>query len=252
MRWSSKQGCRLWICCAVWGVGWPALVWAGSIPPVTLHYIQRPPYMVASGDGLAGLTGGPAFQAFKTAKVPVVLQETPFARQLRDVELNTGRDCMIGMYKTAERQKFAKYSKPIYQSQTHILLTSTANAARLTAHPSVDEVLGDKSLVLLVKLGYSYGAGVDALLEKHQPTRQTTSDENLAMLRQIKLGIADYMLMAPEEAAGAIEAAGLKPGDFQQIRPNNMPPGDYRHLMCSKNVPDEVMQRLNAAIKFKK
>ena len=31
-----------------------------------------------------------------------------------------------------------------------------------------------------------------------------------------------------------------------------MPDGEYRHLMCSKNVPDAVIQKLNAAIKFKK
>ncbi|MDT8992950.1 transporter substrate-binding domain-containing protein [Curvibacter sp. APW13] len=225
---------------------------AGDEAPVTLHYVQRPPYMVAAEEGLTGLTGGPSYQAFKKAGVPVVVKETPFARQLNYVEMNIGQDCMIGMYKTAERQKFAKYSQPIYQSQPHVLLTSAASASRLAAHATLESVYGDQSLVLLVKLGYSYGAAMDALIEKYQPKRQTTTDENLAMLRQIKQGMADYMLIAPEEAQGAIEAAGFKPADFRQFKPRNMPPGDYRHLMCSKNVPDTVMQKLNAAIRFNK
>ena len=131
-----------------------------------------------------------------------------------------------------------------------MLLTSAANASRLAAHATLASVFSDQQLTLLVKLGYSYGAGMDAMVEKYQPKRQTTTDENLAMLRQIQRGMADYMLMAPEEARGAIEAAGLQSTDFRQIKPKNMPQGDYRHLMCSKNVPDELMHKLNAAIRF--
>lgn len=238
---------------ALW-TGLLAVAQAGAATeqPVTLHYVERPPYMMASGEGLIGLTGGPSYQAFMKAKVPVEIRKTPFARQLHYLEINSGMDCMIGMFKKPERERFAKYSKPIYQDQPQMILTSTAKASRFAAHASVVDVFNDKQLVLLVKLGYSYGVPMDALIEKYQPTRQTTSDENLAMVRKVKSGMADYMLMAPEEANVAIEAAGLVPQDFRQIKFKNMPGGEYRHLLCSNNVPDEVMQRLNAAIRFKK
>lgn len=72
------------------------------------------------------------------------------------------------------------------------------------------------------------------------------------MIKSLKLRMADYMFMAPEEAAVAIAAAGYALNDFTQIKFKNMPDGEYRHLMCSKNVPDAVIQKLNAAIKFKK
>lgn len=234
-----------WLCSAA--------VWAAPEEvPVTLHYVQRPPYTMRSGDGLLGLTGEPSYQAFKNAKVPVVVRETPFARQLHYLEINSGMDCMIGMFKKPERERFAKYSKPVYQDQPQMILTSVDKANRFADHASVVDVFNDKRLVLLVKLGYSYGVSLDAMIDKYQPTLQTTADENLAMIRRIKLGMADYMFMAPEEASVAIEAAGWKPQDFRQIRFKNMPGGEYRHLLCSKNVPDEVMQKLNAAIKFKK
>ncbi len=234
----------------VWG---PVVGWAASAEvPVTLHYVQRPPFMLASGGALTGLTGGPAYQAFKAAKVPVVIQETPFARQLRDVELNVGQDCMIGLFKKPEREKFAKYSKPIYQDQPHVLLTSVTNAPRFAAHATVAGVFNDKTLVLLVKQGYSYGAPLDALIDKYQPSRHTTTDENLSMVRQVQYGMADYMMMTPEEAVPAIAAAGLKPKDFRQIQLKDMPKGGYRHIMCSKNVPDGVMHKLNAVIPFKR
>lgn len=243
---------RLAACWCVVSAGSVAAQPSEAPSTVTLHYLQRPPYMMVSGDGLTGLTGGPSYQAFKTAKVPVRIEETPFARQLHYLEINSGMDCMIGMFRKPEREKFAKYSKPVYQDRPQELLTTVSSATRLRGHAGITEVLQDKRLRLLVKLGYSYGATLDALIEKHQPTRQSTTDENLAMIRQIRMGMADYMFMAPEEAATAIQAAGYSSSEFALIRFRNMPAGEHRHLLCSKNVPDSVMERLNAAIAFRK
>ena len=251
MGMARMRFCKLSVLGVLWVGFWVAAPNASATgQPVTLHYVERPPYTMASGVGLTGLTGGPSYQAFKAAKVPVEIRKTPFARQLHYLEINSGMDCMIGMFKKPERERFAKYSKPIYQDQPQMILTTVAKANRFAAHASVVDVFNDKKLVLLVKLGYSYGLALDALVDKYQPTRQTTTDENLDMLRQVKFGMADYMLMAPEEANVAIEAAGLVPKDFRQIKFKNMPGGEYRHLLCSNNVPDEVMHKLNAAIRF--
>lgn len=220
--------------------------------PITLHYIQRPPYMMHTVDGLVGLTGLPTYLAFKNAHVPFVIEETPFARQLHMLETNSGQDCMIGMFKKPERALFAKYSKPVYQDRSQILLTSSANAPNVSRFDSLSDLFGDKKLVMLVKLGYSYSGSLDALIERYQPTRIKTTDENLLMIKAIKMNMADYMLMAPEEAAVAIGAAGFNPADFKQVKLKSMPDGDYRHIMCSKNVPDEVIDKLNAAITFRK
>lgn len=225
---------------------------AQSQPPVTLHYIQRPPYMTPTADGLAGLTGLPTYLAFKNAHVPFVIEETSFARQLHMLETNSGQDCMIGMFKKSERELFAKYSKPVYQDQPQILLTASANASKVSRFESLSDLFGDKSLVLLVKLGYSYSSSLDALIERYQPRRIKTTDENLLMIKAIKMKMADYMFMAPEEAAVAIGVAGFDRADFKQVKLKSMPDGDYRHIMCSKKVPDEVINKLNTAIKFGK
>lgn len=219
--------------------------------PITLHYIQRPPYMTPSGDGLVGLTGGPTVLAFKNANVPFVLTETPFARQLHMLETNSGQDCMIGMFKKPERELFAKFTKPVYQDQPQVIFTAAANAPRFAKFNSVVDLFNDKSMTLLVKLRYSYGVSLDAMIERYQPTISKTTDENLLMIKTIKFKLADYMFMAPEEAAAAVVAAGFTDSDFKQIKFKNMPDGEYRRIMCSKSVPDDVIAKLNAAIKFK-
>jgi polar amino acid transport system substrate-binding protein len=219
---------------------------------VTLHYIQRPPYMMADGAGLKGLAGLPSFLAFKKSGVPFAIKETPFVRQLLKVQTNSGRDCMIGLFKKPERELFAKYSLPIYKDQTPLILTSAANASKLENIHSVKALFSDKSLLFLVKLGYSYGVELDALIERFEPTIKRTADENLLMVKALKLKMADYMVIAPEEATEAVRAAGFAATDFRQIRLSDMPGNEYRHLMCSKNVPDKVIQQLNAAIFFEK
>jgi polar amino acid transport system substrate-binding protein len=218
--------------------------------PVTLHYLDRPPYMVVSANGLTGITGQPAFMAFKKAGIAFELRKTPFVRQLRIVEKDTGQDCMIGLFKLPERENFAKFTKPIYRDQTPVILTESGNAGRIESVRSIDGLFSDPGLTRLAKLGYSYGAALDALIEKYQPKSNLTADENLLMLKAIKMKIADYMVIAPEEIAEAISAAGFSDQDFKSIRVKNMPSGDFRHIMCSKSVPDEVIKKLNAAIDF--
>ena len=238
-----------------------AVFWAGMVslcavaqidPTITLHYVRRPPYTMPSANSLTGLTGGPSFQAFTSAGIPFVIAETPFARQLHMVEQNVGRDCMIGMFKKPEREVFAKFTNPIYKDQPQIILTVASNAQQFAKFTSVTDLFADKSMVLLVKLGYSYGIALDKLIAQFQPRARTTADENLLMIKAIKLKTADYMFLAPEEAAVAIAAAGFSENDFAQIKFDNMPDGEYRRIMCSKNVPDEVINKLNAAIKFEK
>ena len=225
---------------------------APSVPqPITVHYVLRPPYMSLSANGLTGLTGAPTVLAFMHANIPFVLADTPFARQLHMIEVNSGQDCMIGMFKTPEREVFAKFTHPIYRDSPQIILTAAANAPRFSKFSSVVDLLSDKTMELLVKLRYSYGKVPDALIERYQPTLQKTTDENLLMLKAIKLKMSDYMFMTPEEASVAIAAAGFSESDFRQIKFKNMPDGDYRHIMCSKNVPDHVIAKLNAAITFK-
>lgn len=208
--------------------------------------------MTSSGNSPTALTREPSFEAFKNAKIPFVIAETPFARQLHMIEKNSGRDCVIGVFKKPEREAFAKFTNPIYKDQPQIILTAAANAQRFAKINSVTDLFADESVILLVKLGYSYGVALDKLIEQHQPRARTTTDENLLMIKSIKLRTTDYMFMAPEEAAIAITAAGFSEKDFAQIKFNNMPDGEYRQIMCSKNVPDEVINKLNAAITFEK
>ena len=225
-----------------------ALPLCGFAQSVTLHYFPRPPYVYQEGGQLVGLTGAVAAAAFRSAGVAMTVQDTPASRFLVIVKRSEGWDCGVGWFKNPEREEFGKFTKAIYQDEAMAALTVPDNT-RITSNDSVESVLGNKELKLLVKQSFSYGKTLDALMEKLQPNRQIATVENIQMLRMIQARRADYMFISPEESVATIAAAGLQPGEFKLLRLANMPKGESRYILCSKSVPDELIARLNAAIR---
>lgn len=244
MWWTMAQvGSRAFLVGAVIGAASNA---TGQV--VALHYNSRPPYLIVQEGTLSGLTGSAAIAAFKASGVPFVIKETPAARQLKVVKDNEGMDCGVGWFKNPEREAYAKFTKPIYQDEPQIVLTAADNT-KIKATDSIESVLGNQDLNLLVKNSYSYGKALDAMIEKYRPRRQTVSAENIQMFKMVQAQRADYMFAAPEEAAVTIPIAGFQPSQFNLIKLAHMPKGEYRYIMCSQSVPDDTIARLNEAIK---
>ena len=216
---------------------------------VTLHFNDRPPYVFIQDGRLSGLIGAPIETAFRAAGVPYTLALTPTARQIRLIKNNKGLDCTAsGALKTEEREAFGKFSKPIYQDKERIAITSAKNA-KVRDGDTIESVLGDKTINLLVKSGYSYGKRLDELIEKLKPTKTVASVENIPMLRMIVAERADLMFVSEEEADGLIAAVGVNPADIRKLHFRDAPKGEYRYIFCSKNVPDELINKLNNALR---
>lgn len=216
---------------------------------VTLHYSERPPYSFVRDDQLSGLIGSPVRDAFKAAGVQYTLALTPVPRQLHIIKSNTGLDCSAsGGFKNEERESFAKFKKPIYRDKARIALTSVRNT-KIKNGDTIESVLGNKTINLLVKNQYSYGKVLDDLIERLQPARTVVSAENVQMVKMIQAGRSDLMFISQEEADGLIAASDIDASAIRQVRFSDAPEGEYRYVFCSKNVPDEIINRLNAAIK---
>jgi uncharacterized protein (TIGR02285 family) len=215
--------------------------------PVMLYYNDRPPYIVALADGsAAGLTATPAGNAFRSAGVPVVWKKMPTNRQLAVIRENAGRECAVGWFKNPEREQFAKFTKAIYRDRPSVLLARREFAPR--PNETLQEMLMRKDVHVLVKDKYSYGTYVDGLLASIRPQTVVTTSENLQMVDMIRAHRADFMFAAEEEARYLIEQAGFRPRDFRIVRPPDMPPGEKRYILCSRQVDDETITRLNSAI----
>lgn len=236
---------RLLLQCTFLACSAPAV--AQAMDAVTLAYNDRPPYIVALPDGsAAGLTATPAANAFRSAGIPVTWKKVPTNRQLAELKENTGRQCAIGWFKNPEREQYFKFTKAIYRDRPTVLIAGRHFSAQ--PNETLHGLLLRKDVHVLVKDKFSYGAYIDGLLASLKPQTVITTNENIQMVEMIRIGRADFMFAAEEEARYLIEQAGFKPGDFRIIRLPDVPPGERRYIICSKMVEDEVIARLNAAI----
>lgn len=233
---------------ATLGLTLPAL----SSGQVTLHFNERPPYTFVKDGHLSGIIGTRVEAAFTAANIPYTLALTPTARQLLIIKANTGLDCSAsGWFRNEERERLGRFSAPVYRDKARVALTN-ARSAKIRDGDTIESVLGNKAINLLVKQGYSYGKFFDELIQKLQPARTSVTVENVAMVKMIAAGRADLMLVSQEEADGLIGAADISPEDIRVIHFANAPAGEDRYIFCSKRVPDEMIDRLNSAIESAK
>jgi polar amino acid transport system substrate-binding protein len=212
-----------------------------------LHFHERIPYVHEIENGVEGFTATPATAAFQKADIPFQWKKTPSKRQMLIIKNNKGCDCAVGWFKNPEREKFAKYTLPIYQDRPQIALTRADNE-KLRSGMTVDSLFSDPNLILGVKNGYSYGIYLDMKIVQHKPAVEKTTCENINMLKLIHVRRWDYFFIAPEEADWLIESSGLSKKDFKYIEFKDIPEGEKRYIMCSQKVGDEIIERLNKAI----
>ncbi|MBF0260044.1 MAG: transporter substrate-binding domain-containing protein, partial [Desulfamplus sp.] len=212
------------------------------------HYTERPPYYVTGTFDVYGLCADPAKEVFRQAKIPFKWEKTPAKRQLEILKTNRSRDCLLGWFKNPEREIFAKYSLPIYQDKPTIVLSMAANPKKFVCYRPIAELLSNRNVTLLVKSSYSYGQFIDNMITALNPQRVVTTSENIGMLKMIVLGHADYFFISEEEATELTVTSGLPKKDFNFIKFSDMPQGNRRYLMFSRNIEDEVIDKINSAI----
>ncbi len=215
---------------------------------ITVHYHERKPFNISSVDGVYGLCADPLRLAFEKAGVRYRWRQTPSKRQMEILKQNRGRDCFLGWFKNPAREKIAKYSLPIYQDKPAVALARSNNPDVRTG-VSLKMVLSNPSLVLLKKDGYSYGKMVDALIEETRPNQVITTADNVGMLHMIRARRADYFFISKEEADELIIASGFPDTDFKYVRFSGMPMGEKRYILFSKMIEDDVVARVNEAIR---
>jgi ABC-type amino acid transport substrate-binding protein len=220
---------------------------ASADPPLTLYYHERQPYSAKQPDGsVRGITADIADTALKAAGIPYRWEDIPSARQLEVIKRNEGPACGLGWFKRPDREAFAKFTEAIYHDLPTIVV-ARADDTRFAGTPTLDALFHDKTLILLTKTGYSYGAEIDAKIASEAPNLRRDPSDNRIMLGMVGRKRVDYMIMAEEEAKDLLADPELGKS-IAIYHLGNAPPGEYRYLMCSKSVPDALIARMNQAI----
>jgi len=211
-------------------------------------YNEHPPFMSRLGDDVVGLAADPAEAALKAAGVAFVWEESPAGRQLELIRRDAESVCALARFRTPERAAYAVYSRPLYVEKSRVIL-GRADDAVLASVNSLDELLADPRLTLMLKRSYSLGEIIDAKVERLAVRKWDTWVEADVMFRQIAAGRADYMFIAPEEGAYVMDEIAAETRDRLALYViAGMPPGEARMLMCSRSTPPSVIRAIDAAL----
>ncbi len=214
---------------------------------ISLYYVPRTPYFYQTKDNVKGLCADVVNYAFTKSGISYIWYNVPAKRQMTYIKKNIRRLGMVGWYKNAEREKFAKYSDYIYKDKTRIAVAHAHNE-KLTNGKTVGDVISNPNIEVLIKTGYSYGKFLDAQLAKYNPKTISTMSESVNMIRMIHARRADLLFMSQEEASAIIKESGLPAKDFQFVTFSDMPQGYKRYIMFSKKVEDKIINKINKYI----
>lgn len=184
---------------------------------------------------------------FTAAGVETHFVSEPLKRIWANFQHGATNYCAISWYKLPEREAVAQFTLPIHIDPPHVVLIAPDAVAQVKAHTTLASLLDDSALTLALVDGVSYGPELDAQIKrgKNQIMRRTV--EPTLMMRMLSVGRASFMFVDREdwEYFRKKEKWARTPVRYELP---DMPPGLKRHIVCSKHVAPEVMERLNQAI----
>lgn len=219
--------------------------WVQAQAPLPVYYIEKPPYYHTHNDQPVGFLLERAARVFDAAGIAVRFESRPAKRILHDIAHLQTAACSIGWFKTPEREAFAWFSPPIHQDAPMRVLTRRDTAARIDAQAE-RALLFKGPLRLGLVDGFSYGT-LDADLKDVKSYMVTAPPAQIVQM--LVANRIDYTLIDALEWPYMTAALERGVEVLSQIRLVDMPPGQYRYLMCSRALNDAGRARIEQAIR---
>ena len=221
---------------------------AAAAQEITVAWRDNPPYNFLEQGQEKGFLLARGKRIFELARVPAQFTLEPTKRIWAKFRVGTPNYCSLGRYHIAAREPIMQYSLPIHIDPPRIVLAAPGTAERVRAHKTLASLLADPTLSMGMSDGASFGTEIDAMLANaHTKVERRTVESPLMMkllaANRVSFVIVDriawqYWRMHDPAALGVV------PHDLP-----DMPAGQKRYLVCSKDIPAGVMDRLNTAIK---
>jgi polar amino acid transport system substrate-binding protein len=211
-------------------------------------YLERPPYYFTVNGRAEGFLVKLSRKLFQAANIQASFSEMPPKRIIKMIKTKDSRCCSIGWFKNPEREGFAKFSLPIYQDKSMVILTLKNKKELFQSYRNLKDVFSDNTIIFGAMSEFSYGSYIDDLLKNHTLSKIEITSRQSIIPEMILKGRATFMIIAPEEIDTLLQSSDLNPDDFISIPMPDIPEGNKRYLMFSQDVRDETIGRINIAI----
>jgi uncharacterized protein (TIGR02285 family) len=220
---------------------------AKAAESLTVAWRNKPPLHYKENGTEQGLLLDRAKQVFATAGIPVNFVEEPSKRIWANFSAGTPSYCSIGWYRLPERESIARYSEVFHIDRPHTLLVAPAAVDKVKSHHSVASLLADKDLTIGVVDGVSYGPQLDAMIKAAANHVERRTVEPAQFARMVVANRVSFMIIDRDDWEYLSQHDDTI-RDAMQIDFPDMPAGMSRYIVCSKDVPSEVMAKINKAI----
>lgn len=215
--------------------------------PITLAYYNRPPLKMTMPDGsVGGTTATAAAAAFTKAGVAFFWREMPAARLLAEIEQNSSRICGVGYHRTPERDRSMLITKSVDRETPTIAVAMATSEVQDGV--SLDQLLGDPANLIEMKLSKSYGAVLDARLKRAKARVELTTRNYDAIMAMIGAGRPIITFMTEGELDYYVKQAVISRDAVRILHFPELAMGEEAHIICSKSVGHDVIERLDRAI----
>jgi len=220
------------------------IIFGMNLYSLDIIYDQRIPYVKEDKNSISGLVAIPLIKALNEANITYTLKNKPSKRHLKEIKANKKAICAVGWFKNPKREKFAKFTKPLYQDKPIGILTNINN--NIQNNITFDKLFSINNLSVLIKDSYSYGSFIDKKLKKLNIKK--TKASNLNMVSMVAKKRATFMFISFEEVKEIMKNHKYK-NKIKFIQIKDAPKGNNRYLICSKLVDDNIINKLNKGIK---
>jgi polar amino acid transport system substrate-binding protein len=220
---------------------------AAAVEPITVAWREKPPYHYTDNGVEKGFLLDRGKLIFKKAEVAAHFVEEPTKRIWANIQSGKPNYCSLGRYQQNQRDAMVQYSLAMHVDPPQAIVVSPIDLDKVRAHKTLASLLADPKLSVGLIDGVSYGPRFDGLLAKAGAERVLRTVDSVSMMRMVAVGRVSYTLAdrfgweyAREHDPVLAQARVVEFPDAQG--------GMTRHIMCSKDVPEATMRKLNRVI----
>ena len=222
---------------------------AQSQTPLTIEYRDKPPYTYTVAGKPAGFLMERTARLLRRAGIDARFAEVPVRRTLMNLQANTTAVCSPGLYKTPERESFARYSLPIHRDRPHTVLAHASVAPQIRRLPRVSRLFSEPQFQPGLVDGVSYGAQLDQWLAATPKPPLRAQLSPMQLVRMVAAHRVDYMLIDQEDLNWLRKDPELSELPLVHVDFPDMPRGELRYIACSQQVTPQMLERINQAIR---
>ena len=215
--------------------------------PIEFYYPERPPYSYTQNGKATGLLIKLSQSILFKAGVEATFTEMPAPRIFSELQREDVQCCLVGALKIPGREAYGSFTRPIFEDSPLVALALAKNQKLFAGKRSFEELAATNNLKLGLIASWSYGEHVDGVIKKQNSQVMlipSTTQQGLMLATER----FQYTLVRESEVDEIIKLSGKQKKDFLTMPLSDLRERRERFIFCGKGVPDEVIERLNAAI----